>query len=85
VLKWNDAALTLIGTDGFRLQLDPAEWDGADDALRALEAGTDPGLIAAIDSPGRADKRPAVPAAPARPAPPGRPPDAGPGGRRCGS
>jgi hypothetical protein len=70
VLKWNDAALTLIGTDGFRLQLDPAEWDGADDALRALEAGTDPGLIVAIDSPGRADKRPAVPAAPAGPARP---------------
>jgi hypothetical protein len=68
LLKWNDATLTLIGTDGFRVLLDPAEFEGAEDALRALEAGTDPGLIVAIDSPGRAEKKPADPAGPARPA-----------------
>jgi zinc protease len=63
LLKWNDAKLTLIGTDGFGVQIDPAEWDDADDAIRALEAGTDPGLIVAIDAPGPAGKKPAVPPA----------------------
>ena len=67
LLKWNDGTLTLVGTNGFRIQLDPAEWDGAGDALRALEAGTDPGLIVAIDSPGPAGVNPAAPA-PAAPA-----------------
>jgi zinc protease len=73
LLKWNDAVLTLIGTDGFRVQLDPAEWDGADDAIRTLEAGTDPGLIVAMDSPGRADKKPPGPGVPAAPAGPAAP------------
>jgi len=76
LFKWNDGTLTLVGTDGFRIQLDPAEWDGAGDALRALEAGTDPGLIVAIDSPGPARVDPGAPAdapgaavpGPARPA-----------------
>ncbi len=68
LLRWNDATLTLIGTDGFRVHIDPAEWDGADDAIRGLVAGTDPGLIVAIDSPGRADAKPAAPPAPPAPA-----------------
>jgi hypothetical protein len=63
LVEWNDTTLTLVGTDGFRVHIDPAEWDGADEALRALRAGTDPGLIVTIDSPGRAAERPAAPAA----------------------
>jgi zinc protease len=63
LLEWNDTTLTLIGTDGFRVHIDPAEWDGAGEALRALRAGTDPGLIVAIDSPGRAAESPAAAAA----------------------
>jgi zinc protease len=60
LVEWNDTTLTLIGTDGFRVHIDPAEWDGADEALQALRAGTDPGLIVTIDSPGRAAERPAA-------------------------
>jgi zinc protease len=62
LLEWNDAVLTVIGTDGFRIHIDPAEWDGAHDALRALVARTDPSLVVTIDAPGRADNKPAVPA-----------------------
>jgi zinc protease len=65
LLRWNDATLTLIGTDGFTVQLDPAGWDGADEALRAFENGIDPAAVVAIDSPNPAARKPAAPAAPA--------------------
>jgi hypothetical protein len=67
LLKWSDAKLTLIGTDGFALQLDPADWDGAGDALQVLAHRTDPDLVVTIDAPGPARGKPAAP----DPAPPG--------------
>jgi zinc protease len=57
LLKWSDAKLTLIGTDGFTLQLDPAEWTGAEHAFQVLENRTDPDLIVSIDAPGPASRK----------------------------
>lgn len=64
LLKWNDAKLTLIGTDGFSVQLDPSDWDGTGDAIQTLENSTDPDLIVKIDSPGPVGQKPTAPAAP---------------------
>ena len=61
LLRWSDAKLTLIGTDGFVLQLDPADWDGAGDALQVLANRTDPDLVVTIDAPGPARGKPADP------------------------
>ena len=65
LVKWSDAKLTLVGTDGFTVLLDPADWDGAGDALRMLENRTDPDLVVTIDAPGPPGWRPA-PRHPAR-------------------
>ncbi len=65
LLMWNDGKQMLVGTDGFSVHIDPAEWDGAGDALRRLGSSTDPALIVAIDSAGPARKRPPAPPAPA--------------------
>jgi hypothetical protein len=61
LVKWSDAKLTLIGTDGFNVLLDPADWDGAGDALRMLENRTDPDLVVTIDAPGPPGWAPAPP------------------------
>ena len=61
LLRWSDAKLTLIGTDGFVLQLDPADWDGAGDALQVLANRTDPDLVVTIDAPAPARGKPADP------------------------
>jgi predicted Zn-dependent peptidase len=65
LVKWSDAKLTLIGTDGFSVLLDPDDWDGAGNALRMLEDRTDPDLVVTIDAPGPPGWRPA-PRHPAR-------------------
>ena len=66
LVKWSDAKLTLIGTDGFNVLLDPDDWDGAGDALRMVENRTDPDLVVTIDAPGPPGWRPA-PADPRQP------------------
>jgi predicted Zn-dependent peptidase len=66
LVKWSDGKLTLIGTDGFHVLLDPADWDGAGDALRVLENRTDPELVVTIDAPGPPGWKPA-PRHPPRP------------------
>jgi zinc protease len=61
LLRWNDRKRALIGTDGFAVQLDPAEWQDGDAALRSIDASVARSLVVDIDSPGpdrsRPDKR----------------------------
>jgi hypothetical protein len=52
LLRWNDRKRTLIGTDGFVLQLDQADWPGGDAVLRSIDERVDPSLMVDIDSPG---------------------------------
>jgi hypothetical protein len=52
LLRWNDGKRTLIGTDGFAVQLDAADWQDGDAALRSVEANVEPGLMVDLDSPG---------------------------------
>lgn len=69
LLKWNDSKLTLIGLDGFRIEIDPAAWDGADAAIRKLESGVPDDLIVPIDAAGPAAQTAVASAAATTPAP----------------
>jgi zinc protease len=77
LLRWNDGKRALIGTDGFIVQLDPADWPDGDAVLRSIEASVAGSLVVDIDSPGparpRQDKRTAGAAQPAQPAQPSGP------------
>jgi hypothetical protein len=74
LLRWNDSKRALIGTDGFAVQLDPAEWQDGADALRSIDASVARSLVVDIDSPGpgrsRPDKRTADAAQSAQPSGP---------------
>jgi hypothetical protein len=50
LLRWKDQKRTLIGTDGFALHIDPADYPGGDAVVRSIEASVDPRLTVDIDS-----------------------------------
>lgn len=62
LLKWNDGKRTVIGNDGFRIDIDPAEWDGADAAIEKFVASIEPGLAVDVDAPGPARPKALSPA-----------------------
>jgi zinc protease len=66
---WNDKKRTLVGTDGFAVQLDPAEWPDGENLVHSIEDRIDPSLIVSIDSPGpsRQKQEPPPPVAVVRP------------------
>ena len=51
-LRWNDDKRTLIGEDGFVLQIDPAEWPDGDQLVASVDARIDPRYKIDIDTPG---------------------------------
>ena len=59
----------LVGTDGFTLLLDPAEWPDGDIVVRSIEARIDPRLFVSINSPGPGRPKP-EPDPAATPSPP---------------
>jgi zinc protease len=69
LFRWNDKKRTLVGTDGFTLLLDPAEWPDGDTVVRSIEGRIDPRLVISIDSPGPARPKPEPPPAAAAPPP----------------
>jgi zinc protease len=81
LLRWSDRKRALIGTDGFVVQLDPAEWPDCDAVLRSIDASVERSLVVDIDSPGPGrpgqDKRTAEAAQPAQPSAPAAAPGKG--------
>ncbi len=80
LVRWKDGKLTLIGTDGFSMQLDPDEWPGGPSVLDSIAARVHPSLVIPVNAPaaprpGRGASGPGA----ARPAA-GQPP----AGRRAG-
>ena len=76
LLRWNDNKRALIGTDGFTLLLDPAEWPDGDTVVRSIETRIDPRLLVSIDSPGPSRSKPEPPPAAPPPPPQAVPPQA---------
>jgi hypothetical protein len=74
LFRWNDKKRTLVGTDGFTLLLDPAEWPDGDTVVRSIEARIDPRLVVSIDSPGPGRPKPEPPPTAAPPPPQAVPP-----------
>lgn len=52
MLRWTDGKRTLVGDDGFVLQLDPAEWSTGDELASMLDAKVDPLRTADMDAAG---------------------------------
>jgi len=63
LLRWNDGKQTLVGTDGFAVQLDPDEWPDGPVVLADVASHVNPAVIVPVDAPGpvRPGRRPAGP------------------------
>lgn len=85
LFRWNDRKRTLVGTDGFTLLLDPAEWPDGDAVIRSIEARVDPRLVISLDSPGPGRPKPEPPPAAAPPPPQAASPGKAAGPRSRGS
>jgi hypothetical protein len=66
LLRWTDQKLALIGSDGFRILLDPTDWPGARAVLDSIAASVSPNLV--IDMEGSGPAGTAAPGATATPA-----------------
>jgi hypothetical protein len=67
LLRWNDKKRSLVGTDGFALLLDPAEWPDGENLVHAIETRIHPSLIVSMDSPGPSRQKEEPPPAAAPP------------------
>jgi hypothetical protein len=74
LLRFNDTKRILVGTDGFTMLLDPAEWPDGDTVVRSIEARIDPRLVVSLDSPGPDRPKPQPLPAAAPPPPQAVPP-----------
>jgi zinc protease len=52
LLRWTDGKQTIVGSDGFAVQLDPGEWPEGQAALAGIAGHVRPDLIVAMDGPG---------------------------------
>ncbi|MGH3220831.1 MAG: hypothetical protein ACRDPY_19400 [Streptosporangiaceae bacterium] len=52
LLRWNDGKQALVGTDGFAVQLDPAEWPDGQGVLDDVAAHLGPEVIVPVAAPG---------------------------------
>jgi zinc protease len=74
LLRWNDGKRAVVGTDGFTLRLDPAEWANGEAALATINAQVDPAVAVDIATPAPWTAPEAAPPAPrAKPQTPSAP------------
>jgi hypothetical protein len=59
LIRWNDGKRTLVGTDGFAIQLDPTQWPDGDALVLTVGARVSPDAIIPVDAPGPDRPRPA--------------------------